>query len=137
MTIRIGGIDFDDYEGDIPYQRKRALTYARTDKAGTGVQVLPKSSEPFQFKTWRYEAVAKVETFMASLDALIGTDVEIITELITYSSGFNTKYTVEDVKHLQESQLIRVYGERNAAIVNHSPAALIRSVWYLRGGPHS
>ena len=137
MTIRIGAYFFDDYQGEIRYPRKRVESFARTDKAGVGIQVLPTSTEPFQIRTFWYDTPANVDVRMKEYDALIGTDVAIITESITYQIDMSTIFTVEDVVHAQEAKHVRARGERNGSIVEHSPAALIRSTWTLRGGPSS
>lgn len=133
--ITIGGLVFDDYRGEILIPRKRVLTYARTDKADIGAQVLPKIGSSFDLETIRYEAAASVAAFIASVDALIGTDVAIVTDTFNYSTAFSTVFTVEDVASNADTTLVRARGSRGVSTIDLSPAKLIRCRWRLRSGP--
>jgi hypothetical protein len=135
MSISIGSLEFDDYSGEILIPRKRVLTYARIDKAGIGAQVLPKIGSSFDLETIRYDAPANVATFVASVDALIGTDVAIATSTFDYSIAFSTVFTVEDVSSNADRSLLSARGVRGGSTIDLSPAKLIRCRWRFRSGP--
>lgn len=133
--ITIGGVDFDDYSGEILIPRKRVQTFARTDKAEIGAQVLPKVGDSFELTTIRYEAPASVATLIATINALNGTDVAIVTDLFNYVSVFGVQFTVEDVKTNADDKKIRLRGARGASTIDLSPGHIVRCQWRLRGGP--
>lgn len=137
MTIQIGANYFDDWTGDIPHRRKRVKTYARADRAEVGAQVLPKVGETFQIETTIFTASGSFTSSMTTLDALIGTDVTIVTAAVNFAVDYNTKFTVLDVTHRQEERAIRARGIRNGIVFDHSPAGVLRTVWTLVGAANS
>lgn len=133
--ITIGGIIFDDYEGTIITPLKRAVTYARTDKEGVGAQVLPKVGQSFRLDTVRYEDPGDLVTTLDAIDALVGTDVAIVTDTINYTTKYSLVFTVESLENNGDEKLVRARGKRGATIVDESPASMIQTSWQLRAGP--
>ena len=136
MSILIGKIDFDWYDGALQPSKYRVESFERTDVPQTGAQVMPKAGRRFSLQTTRHEPNGtSAEIIKNQIDNYIGTIRGIVADSVNYASLYGINFVVVDAVHEATPTFVRARGYRAGFQYNYAPARAVITNWVLQSTP--
>ncbi len=124
--IRIAGIPFDTYDGEIQLLKRSTHRYSSPVVPYAGIQVMPVSSPAFTLRLTRFAPADTLQHEVDRLNASVGNVVPIIDDGIVYEFlPYRLLFAILDVQIVASSRIVHAAGSRDGIAYSFSPAAKV------------
>jgi len=124
--IRIAGIPFDTYDGEIQLPKRSTHRYNSPVVPYGGIQVMPISGPAFTLRLTRFAAADTLHHELDRLNASVGNVVPIIDDGIVYEFlPYRLLFAILDVQIVESSRIVHAAGSRDGIPYSFSPAAKV------------
>lgn len=124
--IRIAGIPFDTYDGEIQLPKRSTHRFSSPVVPYAGLQVLPPSGPPFTLRLTRFASADTLQAEVDRLNASVGNVVPIIDDGIVYEFlPHRLLFAILDVQVVESSRIVHAAGSRDGIPYSFSPASKV------------
>jgi hypothetical protein len=136
MTLRIGTMDFDSFDGEILLPQRSTHRFESPAVAYAGVQVLPNSAPPFALKCIRMTPAALLVSDAEIINASVGQIVPIVHDALVYEYlPYRLVFIVLSIQINETRKLPLVSGSRYGTPYTYTPGGQITTTITLQAVP--